>query len=285
LPLAPAPPVFRPPARRRVADQIVDDLRDQMLGGTPAYGERLPTERELAERYGVSVATVREALSALAAMGMITVRHGNGWYVTVTRDTLMTTAIASIVRLERMGAPELMGILGALNAYAAELAATRASDDELRELRRTAERLRVIESVDETVAHLKAFVWQLSAASHNAILATLCKLLVNLQLDLAIELSDRDLGSWRRVAGNLYEHRIRFVEALEARDSQLATALVRAYHERSVTLITSSRKARANRPADPHHAELVSSLMASRVALEGGRPATLPSASTMLRQE
>jgi GntR family transcriptional repressor for pyruvate dehydrogenase complex len=151
-----------------------------------------------------------------------------------------------------------------LNAYAAELAATRASDDELRALRQAAERLRVIETVDQTVADLKAFLWQLSAASHNAILATLCKLLVNLQLDLAVELSDRNLASWRRTAGSLYEHRIRVVEALEARDPQTAIALVRAYHDSTVSTITSSRKAKAIRLSDPHLEELVSSLMATR---------------------
>lgn len=260
-------PIFRPlPPRARAADQIVDDLREQMLRGTFAHGDRLPTERELAERYGVSVATIREALSGLAATGMISIRHGTGSYVTVTSDTLMATTMASIVRFERMGALELMGTLGALNAYAAELAATRASDAELRELRRSAERLRIIETVDGAVADLKAFWWQLSGASHNAILAALCKLLVTLQLDLAVELSDGNSASWRRTAGSLYEHRIRVVEALEARDAQAAVALVRAHHESSVTAITSSRKAKAARLSDPHLTELVSSLMPSRNA-------------------
>lgn len=261
MPRSASQQTFRQPGRARVADQIVDDLRDQLLSGALPLGERLPTERELAERYGVSGATIREALSALAAMGLIRVRHGSGSYVIVTGDSLIATALASVVRLERMGAAEVLGILGALYGYSVELACARASKAEVAELRRAAEHLAVIADVDDTVANLKAFTRQLAEISHNPILTALCKLLVDLQLELAQELTERKVAALKRVAGGLYDHRIRVVEALEARDAPRAVAAVRAYHQRTVALLSTSRKAREIAPSDPHLADLVSSLL------------------------
>jgi GntR family transcriptional repressor for pyruvate dehydrogenase complex len=261
LPLPAAESTFRVPGRVRVTDQVVDDLRDQLLSGALAHGERLPTERELADRYGVSGATIREALSALAAMGLIRARHGSGSYVIVSGDSLIATAISSVVRLERMGAAEVLGILGALCGYSVELACARADKGEIAELRNAAERLAVIVDVDDSVAKLKAFVRQLAAISHNPILTALCKLLFDLQLQLVLELTDRKVAAWKHLAGGLYAQRIRVVEALEARDVAGAVASVRAYHKRTVALIASSPKARAIEPSDPRLAELVSSLL------------------------
>ncbi|OLE19869.1 MAG: hypothetical protein AUG50_02320 [Betaproteobacteria bacterium 13_1_20CM_3_63_8] len=63
--------------RNGIGQQIVDDLRNQILEGALARGAKLPTERELAEGYGVSGPTVREAIKALKAMRLVEVHHGS----------------------------------------------------------------------------------------------------------------------------------------------------------------------------------------------------------------
>jgi DNA-binding FadR family transcriptional regulator len=63
---------------RRIADSIADAIE----GGQYKLGDRLPTERELAEQFGVSRPTLREAMIALEMLGMIEARHGLGIYVT-----------------------------------------------------------------------------------------------------------------------------------------------------------------------------------------------------------
>ena len=76
-------------AKSRVADRIVDDLRDRILTGALPDGARLPAERELAEEYGVSGATVRESIRVLTAMGLVSVQHGTGSFVTAETDTMV----------------------------------------------------------------------------------------------------------------------------------------------------------------------------------------------------
>jgi GntR family transcriptional repressor for pyruvate dehydrogenase complex len=257
---------FRTLDRGRVADQIFEDMRDQILRGVLAHGMRLPAERELAERYGVSGATIREAVRALAAMGLVSVRHGSGTTVTARGDTLIAMSIASVVQLESVGAAGIIGVLGSLLAHAAELATTQATDAEIAALRQAAERLAVLTSVKQTVADLKDFLQQLSAMSHNPLLAALSKALVELQVGLALDLSGGKLAAWKKVAGGLHEERLRIVEALEARDADRAVALMRAYHVRTLELIAASPKARRIRHSDPQLSQLVASLMGNRAA-------------------
>ena len=66
--------------QRRLADDIVAQLETMILEGTLKAGERLPAERVLAERFGVSRPSLREAIQKLAAKGLLISRHGGGTF-------------------------------------------------------------------------------------------------------------------------------------------------------------------------------------------------------------
>ena len=76
--------------RIRVADQIARAIKRDILKGSLRRGSKLPTERALAERFGVSGATIREAIRSLSTLGLVDVRHGSGAYVTA--DTVLLVA-------------------------------------------------------------------------------------------------------------------------------------------------------------------------------------------------
>ena len=135
-------PITQPSAklyRGRVADQIVDDLRGQILSGTLPDGSRLPSEQELAAHYDVSGPTIREAIRVLTAMGLLSTRNGSRTTVEVRSDALLVMSIASIMQFEKMRAVDVLGVLGVLSVYAVELAVQRASDDDIDRLRAAAE--------------------------------------------------------------------------------------------------------------------------------------------------
>lgn len=67
---------------RRLYRQVADQLRGLIESGEYAIGDRLPTERELSDRLGISRPTVREALIALEVEGRVRIRVGSGIYVT-----------------------------------------------------------------------------------------------------------------------------------------------------------------------------------------------------------
>ncbi|MET8381703.1 GntR family transcriptional regulator [Streptosporangium canum] len=66
--------------------QIADDLRQEVAAGRLKLGERLPARRQLAQRYGVAVETVRRALDELARDGLISTQSTRGTYVVKTPD-------------------------------------------------------------------------------------------------------------------------------------------------------------------------------------------------------
>ena len=70
--------------------QIAEDLRKQISSGALEPGSKLPTELELRSRYGASRNTVRDAIKRLTGQGLIETRPGQGTYVTVQPDPLVT---------------------------------------------------------------------------------------------------------------------------------------------------------------------------------------------------
>jgi GntR family transcriptional regulator len=82
------------PRRPSVVEQVRDSLLAELIAGQPAPGAKLANENELADRFGVSRATIRDAVRGLMDAGYLTRRHGSGTYVTHpprTRHPLETT--------------------------------------------------------------------------------------------------------------------------------------------------------------------------------------------------
>ncbi len=113
--------MFTPVSRSRPVDRVAEQLRDAILGGSPAPGEALPAERELAVSLGVSRLTLRAALSRLEAEGLVRARQGDGVRVLdpaqhATLDILAHTSVATRPELFR-------GFLELRRALAAEVVA------------------------------------------------------------------------------------------------------------------------------------------------------------------
>jgi DNA-binding FadR family transcriptional regulator len=265
-------PVSQPPAklyRGRVADQIVDDLRGQILSGALPDGARLPSEHELAIHYDVSGPTIREAVRVLTAMGLLSTRNGSRTTVTARADALLAMSIASVVQFEKMSAADVLGLLGALNAYAVQQAVERASDEDIAQLRAAARQAADISDVESAAAALKHYFVTLSAISHNPLLAALCRVITEIQIGLAVDLSGGSTDDWRRVAGSLHKTRMDIVEAIAQRDSALAAQLVRDYHRKVIKRTQSSPRARELRESDPGLTTLLASWLGANVRVGG----------------
>jgi DNA-binding FadR family transcriptional regulator len=118
------PPIMR----ASVPDLVVDELREAILSGRYAPGERLPPQRALAAELGVNMASVREALKRLQQLRLVEVRHGDATRVLDWRRSGGLEALA----LLGSGDPEILGALfearRLLLVEAAKLAAERRSD-------------------------------------------------------------------------------------------------------------------------------------------------------------
>jgi DNA-binding FadR family transcriptional regulator len=259
----PSPKLYR----GRVADQIVEDLRRQILSGTLADGARLPSERELAAHYDVSAPTVREAVRVLTAMGLLNTRNGSRTTVTANGDALLRMSIASVAQFEKMRAGEVLGLLGALNAYAAEQAVEHATDEDIDALRAAAEQTATMIDVSSSADALRHYFVTLSSISHNPLLAALCKAITEIQIGLAVELSGGNTGDWGRVAGSLSGMRMQIVDAIAERDAPKAVELIGEYHRRVIERTRNLPRAKELRESDPGLTSLLSSWLGTNVGL------------------
>jgi DNA-binding FadR family transcriptional regulator len=222
--------------RSSAADQVAEDLRLQILSGGLERGTRLPSEKELAAHYGVSSATVREALRALSAMSLIDVRHGSGTFVTAETTRLLSAAMAAVVQLEKVDLFSILDVSEALYRKAVRLAADNATGADLRALRAAADRVDHAEGPD-VAAPLSTFLKALVNLSHNPLLISISSFLIDTQIAHAQAIARRSPAVWRQIAGALGDERQAIVAALERRDTDAAETGVTAYVARAVELI------------------------------------------------
>jgi GntR family transcriptional repressor for pyruvate dehydrogenase complex len=247
--------------RSRVADQIFKDLRHQIVIGNLQRGSKLPTERELAERYQVSGPTVREAIRGLTAMGLADVRHGSGAYVTASTESLIAMSLGTVIQLEGLGATDVLSILGVLNEQAARLASEAATDEDHERLRRARTELEAANTAPAAAAAVRGFHRALALAAHNPLLSALCGFLADIQVELGMDLAGDSIKEWKRIFARLKPVRSNLVDAIVAGNRNLAVKHAHEFHAKAVALITSLPKAREVRLTDPKLRALISSMM------------------------
>lgn len=126
---------IEPVERRTTAERVERLLRDEILRGRWAAGEKLPAERELATQLGVTRVTLRSALARLAASGIVATVQGDGHRI---RDLRLTAGLERLpamieawendpVRVETLVA-DLLGLRRAVMAEACAIAASRGTD-------------------------------------------------------------------------------------------------------------------------------------------------------------
>ena len=173
-------PVQAPKVFERVAVQI----EQRILDGELHSGDRLPTERELAEQFQVSRTAVREALKILAQKGLVDMRPGRGTIVIDGAHEALQHSLGLVMRLklgEVGGSNNLVEVREILEVEIAALAAERASEQEIAAMQ---EAVRVMdESLNDADAFIAAdnlFHEALAQATQNALILTLVKSIVNL---------------------------------------------------------------------------------------------------------
>ena len=250
-----------PVERNRVADQIFHYLKDQILTGSHARGAKLPAERELAERYRVSIPTVREAIRGLTTVGLVEVRHGSGAYVTASGDALIAMSLGAVIQLEGVGIAQVLQILAILNEHAAACACQHATAADHARLRQAVASLKAAATPAEAAAGVREFHRAFVTAAHNPLLSVLCGYLSDLQTELATELAEGSMKTWKRILGGLQDLRDRLVQAIEQREREAAIGLTREFHLKAIKLITSLPKARESGVRDPKLHSVLSSML------------------------
>lgn len=202
-----------------------------IVDGELKPGDKLPSAKALADRFGVGRSTIREALSALKAMGLIDVRQGGASTVL----TVPTTGLASL-RVNRQTILDLLEARQSFEISNAGLAAKKRTDEDLEAFRRILADMEAaldgsgspdMEAEGERTD--LAFHRQLAAATHNSVLLTLFEA-VSSQMELAIRETRRaELYANRAVADRLLQEHAAIFEAVARGDAAAAEHAMREH--------------------------------------------------------
>lgn len=154
-------------AHRSLADQATDAVLDMILRDGYEEGDPLPAGKDLAERLGVSIVVIREALASLAARGILTRRRGRESSVTAPEFHILSSILQVRAKLNHISLEEFQDCREALEAEAARLAARRNDVDKAEVLGEHVARMRAADSPDELIVHDLAFHLEIADLSGN----------------------------------------------------------------------------------------------------------------------
>ena len=161
---------FAPLERADLADRIVDAIKDMICDRRLLPGDKLPTERDLAQQFGVSRASVREALHSLETLGLVEARVGSGTYLAENPDGILEH-LSWVVYFSGSVEQELRQARSILEPEIAALAAKNATSQDMEELAQTLQRMEATLG-DPREAAVQDFEFHvaLARAAHNCVL-------------------------------------------------------------------------------------------------------------------
>jgi GntR family transcriptional regulator, transcriptional repressor for pyruvate dehydrogenase complex len=125
----------------RLSDKVADMMLETILSRRLQVGDKLPSERELGEQFGVSRTVVREAVRALVAKGVIEVRSGSGLRVAAVDAAAVSESIGLFLRGGSIDFERVHEVRTLLEVHIAGAAAERWTDADLAQLREVHERM------------------------------------------------------------------------------------------------------------------------------------------------
>lgn len=224
---APPTALFEQVAREpRLSDKVADMMLETILSERLKVGDRLPSERELGEQFGVSRTVVREAVRALVAKGVIEVRSGSGLRVAAVNASAVSESMRLFLRGGELDFEKVHEVRKLLEVHLAGLAAERATPTDLEALREVHERMTTeVGDVESAARDDLEFHRAVARATQNELYLVLMDSIGNSLIDIRRE----NLGSGSATM-TLAQHGA-ILEAIERHDADAAREAMRAHLE------------------------------------------------------
>jgi len=226
-----------PIRKTRVAEEIADRIRVLILDGTFPAGVPLPAERPLAERFGVSRGSIRDAFRTLETIGLLVTRHGQGTFPQELDVDRLVAPLASVLRYRSDLQDELLDVRRMFEPAVARVAATRVTDEDLADLHRILDaQRRKLKTGRSALVEDTAFHAALARATRNRVVVSIMATLN----DLLVESRKLTLKQKGRPRRSVLGHEA-VVAALRQRDANGAADAMREHIDQIADLLQPPR--------------------------------------------
>lgn len=207
-----------------MSSEVARALLDAVFSGQITPGTRMPSERQLAESFGVGRFVVREALKSLGLLGLLEVRQGDGTYVRSPDSSLLPRVVEWGLLVGEQRTSDLVETRQHLEPVTARLAAERRTDEQLRDIRTHLHGMRDAATNDVFVDADVAFHLSIASATGNTVLSNMMASiasLLNVWIRNVVEAAESTEPSYR-------EH-VPIYEAIAASDPAAAGEAMRSH--------------------------------------------------------
>src|SRR5215475_1931225 len=228
----------------RIYEEIVRQVKAMIAEGRLKGGDRLPPERDLAEKFVVSRTSVREALRALESLGLVEIRPGEGTFVRQVSIDALVEPLALLMVSQREGIGELFEARRLLEPSLAALAATRATPEEVQEMERILdEQAKEVAAGRTGLAQDAQFHAAIGAAAHNRAITRIAHGI----MDLLTQSREESLNTPGRPQRSHESHR-RILKAIAERSPRAAEQAMRDHLDTVEALVRGASPGAAGAP-------------------------------------
>jgi GntR family transcriptional repressor for pyruvate dehydrogenase complex len=219
---------------RSLPEVVLEQMQRLIAEGKLRPGDHLPSEMDLAERFGVGRSSIREAMRVLQLVGVVEVIQGKGTFV---REPGILPLMVDWSRIAQMGIiGEVMEARQFMEVLLAQLAAERVTDEDVEALRAALTRSRdSLGNIDSNVEAGVNFHVALADASHNQVLALMYRTIRDLYLDTA-----RRTRITPEVAADRFHDHERLLRAVIARDPEAAAQAMKEHLDKAYQIMSAS---------------------------------------------
>jgi GntR family transcriptional repressor for pyruvate dehydrogenase complex len=230
---------LEPVKRTKIYSEVASQLQRLIADGRVKPGDRLPPERELAEIFGVSRTSVRDAIRVLEMQGLVEPRQGEGTLVRQYPVDGVITTLADALAASKDFTADLFDMRRILEPPLARIAALRATSEDIVALEEILNAQAARVRADEVaIAEDTAFHYRLAQVSKNQVIPKVMDVI----MDLLAESRARSLQGAKRAEKSLEGHR-QILEAIKRRDGEEAAERMRAHIEEIEVVLLPSRLA------------------------------------------
>ncbi len=210
--------------KKRVSDEVFEQMRNNIVSGEWAVGMKIPGELELVDLFQVSRVSVREAIHRLVGMGVLSIRRGEGTFVSEILPGDYFDTLLPILTIERPDLLEMLEFRNVIEVESARLGSERADKNDINRM------TNIIKKMEESQGNKQLFSAQdlnfhyaIAIASHNDVIIK-----VNTILSDMLKKSMEEIVGMTGYEGGIYYHK-KILEAIKNKDSELSATLMKEH--------------------------------------------------------
>lgn len=205
--------MFQPVKTKKIYEMIIEQIQEMILSGELKTGDKLPSERVLAEQFSASRASIREAIRSLEILGVVECRQGGGNYIGDYKPTNWIEPISLMFKLGGGSFDEILEIRTVIEVEAARLAAIRITDEQKQVFSELVEAFKMTTSEEELAQLDQRFHIIIAEASHNVLIETMMRAIQAILKNFIGE-ARHSVNTWAQDSGMLLLQHIKISEAI-----------------------------------------------------------------------